>query len=87
MYSIESVIISINGSLCSRNMAGPEDISGGNLKLILGMMWTLIRRYQIGSQSKLPPKKMMLFWVNAVLHPHKICTNFTTDWNDGLALL
>jgi hypothetical protein len=65
---------------------GPEDISGGNLKLILGLVWTLIRRYQIGSQSKLPPKKMMLFWVNAVLHPHLVCTNFSTDWNDGLAL-
>ena len=66
--------------------AGAEDIAGGNLKLILGLMWILIRKYQIGSESRLPPKKLMLSWVNAVLHPHFEVGNFSTDWNDGIAL-
>ncbi|KAI0234474.1 Filamin-C [Lamellibrachia satsuma] len=65
---------------------GAEDISGGNLKLILGMIWILIRHFQIGSQSKLPPKMMMLSWIKAVLHPHMDVGNFSRDWNDGVAL-
>ena len=65
---------------------GAEDIAAGNLKLILGMIWLLIRHYQIGSQTKTPPKKLMLAWINAVLHPHMTITNFSTDWNDGKAL-
>jgi len=65
---------------------GAEDIAGSNLKLILGMLWILIRKYQIGSGSRLPPKKMMLEWVNAILHPHYEVANFSTDWNNGIAL-
>ena len=67
-------------------LIGAEDIRSGNIKLILGLIWTLIRRYQIGSQSKLPPKAMMLSWCNAILHPHVSVKNFSTDWNDGVAL-
>ena len=67
-------------------MLGAEDVAGGNLKLILGMIWLLIRRYQIGAQSKLPPKKMMLYWINAVLSPHLKVNNFNVDWTDGVAL-
>ena len=65
---------------------GPEDVVGGNTKLILGMIWLLIRRYQIGSQTKVPPKRLMLAWINAVLSPHLTVQNFSTDWNDGKAL-
>ena len=50
------------------------------------MIWTLIRKYQIGSQSKIPPKKLMLAWINAVLHPHLEISNFSSDWNDGRVL-
>ena len=79
--------------LCQINTAylfpmrtGAEDIAGGNNKLILGMIWTLIRHYQIGSQTKIPPKKLMLAWINAVLHPYEEISNFSSDWNDGVAL-
>jgi len=41
---------------------GNEDIVNGNLKLILGLIWSLIVRYQIG-RSKFPPKKLMLAWL------------------------
>lgn len=74
--------------------AGAEDILEGNLKLILGLIWRLILRYQIARRGRASPKKLMLSWINAVLSqsqdqqqlPTNI-SNFTTDWNDGTALL
>lgn len=42
--------------------AGNVDIVNGNLKLILGLIWSLIVRYQIG-KSKFPPRKLMLAWL------------------------
>ena len=61
-----------------------EDVVNGNLRLIIGMVWQLILKYQM-SQSKVPPKKLMLSWINAVL-PDMHITNFSCDWNDGVAL-
>ncbi|GLH04452.1 Protein sickie [Gryllus bimaculatus] len=51
---------------------GNVDIVNGNLKLVLGLIWSLIVRYQIG-RSKFPPKKLMLAWLKR-------------DWNDGTVL-
>ena len=65
---------------------GSEDIHNGNLKLILGLVWTLIRHYQIGSSGKgLALKKAMLLRVSASIKGYNI-ENLTTDWNDGRAL-
>jgi len=63
---------------------GNVDIVNGNLKLILGLIWSLIVHYQIG-RSKFPPKKLMLAWLKAVL-PETGVNNFTTDWNSGIRL-
>nr|XP_022900864.1 filamin-B [Onthophagus taurus] len=63
---------------------GNVDIVNGNLKLILGLIWSLIVRYQIG-KSKFPPRKLMLAWLQAVLPECKV-SNFTTDWNSGILL-
>ena len=66
--------------------AGPEDIHGGNLKLILGLIWTLIKEYQIKSSGRgMSTKKAMLSWVNTIIPEYHIA-NFSTDWNDGRAL-
>ncbi|CAD5119535.1 DgyrCDS8135 [Dimorphilus gyrociliatus] len=65
---------------------GAEDISKGSLKLILGLVWTLIRTYQLKSGGKLPAKKLMIKFFNAILYPYKEINNFTSDWNDGIAL-
>lgn len=46
----------------SRYFTGNVDIVNGNLKLILGLIWSLIVHYQIG-RSKFPPKKLMLSWL------------------------
>ena len=43
-------------------LAGNTDIHNGNLKLILGLIWSLIAHYQLGA-SNFPPKKLMLAWL------------------------
>jgi hypothetical protein len=37
----------------------------GNLKLVLGLVWSLIQRYQISARAKIPPKKLMMAWIQA----------------------
>lgn len=63
---------------------GNVDIMNGNLKLVLGLIWTLILRYQIG-KTKIPPKKLLLAWIKAILPQVKL-TNLTTDLNDGIVI-
>ena len=58
----------------------------GNKKLMLGLIWTLIRRYQIRSSGKkVSTKQAMIQWL-ATLIPEKNITNFSSNWNDGTAL-
>lgn len=63
---------------------GNVDIMNGNLKLVLGLIWHLILRYQIG-KTKIPPKKLLLAWIKSILPQVKI-TNLTTDLNDGIII-
>lgn len=65
-------------------LTGNQDVVEGNLKLDLGLIWTLILRYQIG-KTNLPPKKLMIAWLQAVLRDRSI-KNFTTNWNSGILL-
>uniref|UniRef100_A0A5K4F492 Filamin-related n=1 Tax=Schistosoma mansoni TaxID=6183 RepID=A0A5K4F492_SCHMA len=71
-----------------------------NLKLILGLIWTLILHYSISvpliadeenvlqqddrNQTQ-GPKQRLLSWVKQKL-PMIPIRNFTTDWNDGVAI-
>lgn len=65
---------------------GPEDIVDKQPKLILGLIWTIILRYQIqkgdGSSSA---KNELLEWVRRQI-PECDIQNFTTSWNDGKAI-
>jgi filamin len=63
---------------------GNFDIQNGNLKLILGLIWHLILRYQIG-KTKIPPKKLLLAWIRSVL-PQIQINNLTSDLNDGIVI-
>ena len=65
--------------------AGSKDIYDGNLKLIMGFIWTLINHYQIRSTTGLSAKQAMKEWLNTLIPEHGV-QNFTTDWNDGRAL-
>lgn len=66
------------------SFSGNVDIMNGNLKLVLGLIWTLILRYQIG-KTKIPPKKLLLAWIKSILPQVKL-TNLTTDLNDGIVI-
>jgi len=71
---------------------GPEDIVDGKLKLDLGLMWTLILRYQINMIGKGSPKWELLQWVRAQIEPYNVhpkgdeLRNFTSNWQDGKVL-
>ena len=65
--------------------AAPSDVHKGDLKLILGLIWTLIQHFQINSTDSRLTQSALLAWVNAQI-PDQNIKNFTTDWNDGVAL-
>ncbi|KAF9255638.1 actin cross-linking [Marasmius fiardii PR-910] len=69
---------------------GPEDIMDGNLKLILGMIWTLILRFTIAdiSEEGLSAKEGLLLWCQRKTEPYKEVDvqDFSSSWSDGLAL-
>ncbi|CAI5447621.1 unnamed protein product [Caenorhabditis angaria] len=66
-----------------------------NKKLILGLIWTLILHYSISMgwiqekrEDGVPdetPKQKLLNWIRNRL-PGMPISNFTSDWNDGVAL-
>uniref|UniRef100_A0A8C6V1W3 Filamin C, gamma a (actin binding protein 280) n=1 Tax=Neogobius melanostomus TaxID=47308 RepID=A0A8C6V1W3_9GOBI len=70
-------------------------IVDGNLKLILGLIWTLILHYSISmpmwddeddeETKKLTPKQRLLGWIQNKV-PQLPITNFNRDWRDGKAL-
>ncbi|KIJ62611.1 hypothetical protein HYDPIDRAFT_114269 [Hydnomerulius pinastri MD-312] len=69
---------------------GPEDIIDGNLKLILGMIWTLVLRFTIAdiSEEGLSAKEGLLLWCQRKTEPYKEVDvqDFSVSWSDGLAL-
>ena len=85
-------------SECSNNFAyfayitDSTDIVDGKLKLILGLIWTLILHYSISMpmwegeddlmDKDRTPKQRLLEWVQNKI-PDRPIRNFTTDWNDG----
>ncbi|KAL7280110.1 hypothetical protein ACG7TL_006526 [Trametes sanguinea] len=66
------------------------DIIDGNLKLILGMIWTLILRFTIAdiSEEGLSAKEGLLLWCQRKTEPYKEVDvqDFSLSWSDGLAL-
>ena len=67
-----------------------EEITDGNLKLILGMVWTIILRFSIAdiSEEELNAKEALLLWCKKKTTGYNGVSvdNFTTSWQDGLAL-
>lgn len=60
-------------------------INSGNLKLILGLIWTIILRYQIQVSEGNSAKQELLEWVRSKIPQYDI-KNFTSDWQSGKAL-
>ncbi|CCJ28921.1 unnamed protein product [Pneumocystis jirovecii] len=68
---------------------GAEDIIDGNLKLILGLLWTLILRFTIAdiNEEGYTAKEGLLLWCQRQTSGYanvNIC-DFTTSWTDGLS--
>ena len=72
------------------------DIADCKLKLIMGLVWTLILHYSIsmpmydgpelgGPLEEKTPKQRLLGWIQNKL-PGLPVTNFTQDWKDGKAV-
>jgi len=65
---------------------GPEDITDNNLKLILGLIWTLILRFQI-QRGGFEGKAELLEWVRKQVAPYgERPNNFNLDWKNGKVL-
>jgi len=65
-----------------------EDIADGKFKLILGLIWTIILRYQIQSTSNgTSPKAALLEWVKKRVAPYEVPVNdFSRSWTDARVL-
>lgn len=70
---------------------GPKDVYEGTPKLILGLLWTLIIRYQIQLGGDGSPKAELMEWVNKQIKPYEKkgvlqIVNFTSSLQDGKCL-
>jgi len=67
----------------------PEELVDGNLKMVLGMVWTIILRFQIQDISieELSAKEGLLLWCQRKTegYNHVKVSNFHTSFQDGLA--
>uniref|UniRef100_M4BDW9 Uncharacterized protein n=1 Tax=Hyaloperonospora arabidopsidis (strain Emoy2) TaxID=559515 RepID=M4BDW9_HYAAE len=68
---------------------GSSDILDGNNKLVLGLMWTLIKAFQVAEidVEGVSGKDGLLLWVNRSLadYPSVVVKNFSSSWADGMA--
>ncbi len=65
---------------------GPEDVVDGNLRLILGLLWTIILRYAIAPERpSTSAKATLLRWVSEKI-PECNVNNFNSSWSDGRAI-
>ncbi|XP_039977308.1 microtubule-actin cross-linking factor 1 isoform X6 [Xiphias gladius] len=68
-----------------------DDITDGNPKLTLGLIWTIILHFQIseiyvsGDSGDLTAKEKLLLWSQQATegYPGLRCVNFTSSWSDG----
>jgi len=67
---------------------GPADVNDGHKKLILGMIWSIIAKFQIVSHlgdGNGSAKELLLEWINSKITSKEV-TNFKADWHDGVLL-
>jgi long-chain acyl-CoA synthetase len=69
---------------------GPEDVCGGNVKMILGLVWTLISHFQfqgLNIKAQMSAKGAVLEWARLAAAPCGVeVNNLGGDWEDGKAL-
>uniref|UniRef100_A0A8B9KP53 Microtubule actin crosslinking factor 1 n=1 Tax=Astyanax mexicanus TaxID=7994 RepID=A0A8B9KP53_ASTMX len=68
-----------------------DDITDGNPKLTLGLIWTIILHFQIseiyvsGESGDLTAKEKLLLWTQQATegYPGLRCSNFSSSWSNG----
>ncbi|EAY10953.1 C2 domain containing protein, partial [Trichomonas vaginalis G3] len=75
---------------------GGDDVNAGNLKLILGLIWSIINKYQVEAiqedfpqtEKKQSGKEKLLNWAKTATADHKgvNITDFSKSWRGGLPL-
>ncbi|XP_032901183.1 microtubule-actin cross-linking factor 1 isoform X22 [Amblyraja radiata] len=68
-----------------------DDITDGNPKLTLGLIWTIILHFQIseiyvsGESGDMSAKEKLLLWTQKLTEGYSglKCSNFTSSWSDG----
>ena len=80
--------------LISFYITDSKAVVDGNLKLILGLIWTLIQHYSLSISGinngkkrgkKQSPEQELLTWVQSKI-PKLNIKNFKSDWRNGVAL-
>ncbi|PRP88716.1 filamin-C-like [Planoprotostelium fungivorum] len=65
---------------------GVEDVVDGNNKIILGLIWMLILRFQMEDEAGKGVRKGLIEWCSTVM-PRDSISNFTSDWHSGVAIM
>jgi actinin alpha len=91
IHSIENVgkaIQFINDKGVDVKSIGPEEVVDHNLKMILGLLWMLILRFEIQdiSEEHMNAKDALLLWCQRKTEPYDNVDiqNFHMSWKDGL---
>eukprot|EP00457_Paulinella_chromatophora_P004104 gb/GEZN01004114.1/.p1 GENE.gb/GEZN01004114.1/~~gb/GEZN01004114.1/.p1 ORF type:complete len:506 (+),score=132.07 gb/GEZN01004114.1/:196-1713(+) len=66
---------------------GADDLMSGNIRIILGLIWTLILRYELkaGGDAGDTAANELLKWIQSKIPEYHI-KNFQKDWNNGKAI-
>ncbi|XP_028393281.1 spectrin beta chain, non-erythrocytic 1-like isoform X3 [Dendronephthya gigantea] len=94
MENVEKALQFLKAQKVHLENIGAQDIVDGNSRLTLGLIWTIILRFQIqdifiesDSKEKRSAKDALLLWCQSKTSGYRnvTVTNFTTSWSDGLA--
>eukprot|EP00118_Oscarella_pearsei_P018140 m.184464 g.184464 ORF g.184464 m.184464 type:complete len:3710 (+) comp39319_c1_seq2:34-11163(+) len=94
LENVQKALDFLSGKKVKLESIGAHDIVDGNQRLILGLLWTIILRFQIQdisledeSKEIRSAKDALLLWCQRKSkgYPNVAVKNFTTSWCDGLA--
>ncbi|KNC56298.1 alpha-actinin A [Thecamonas trahens ATCC 50062] len=84
-----SLALELLNTRCRLDSISAEDVVDCNLKLILGMIWTIIQKFDIAdiSEEELNAKDALLLWCQKKTkkYDNVDITNFHRSWKNGLA--